>query len=848
MRFAWTRMLVPFAMVAGTAAAMVVAIGEKPETPAIPSPVRPEPTEHWLREEAEKENRIEREKWLESLHWAAPGTDWRAIEEANRAALRLERQSRIESGQRTDLWSEIGSANLAGRTHCAAVMPGTNDLYLGSDLGGVWKGTLDPQSWQPVSDALGKGSHGLLVVPGTPEVLITINNGGAVHASTNGGDTWFVPAGIPETTYEARRVLSDPGDLRTVYLLVRGKHWEVDHWQYGWFLCRSQDGGVSYQLVHNEPTVNPRCDLWISRTLPGPLWMMVGEQLFRSDDRGSTFQLMGAPSVNSDQVVFAGSEAGAPTLYAALKPGPDWQLYRTTDSGATWEMRYTITDFWETLVASITDPDLVFFAGVEAFRSTDGGATFAKVNNWYDYYDDVENKLHADLPGMECLLIDGQETFFFDTDGGTFVSTDGGVTVRNISLRGLGISQYYSTLTSTTNPYLVAAGAQDQGYQVSLPGQGTPYLTFTQAISGDYGHLTSTTRALDYVFSVYPGFVLVQRIEAPPYNLQQLQFPDGSTHGWMPFILADPTDNSKFYFCADYLWKYQRSQYNAYTQTRLSQSFAPDYASAIAIAPTDYNYWYVVNNRGKFWYSRNAGTSWTASSSTGPGAHYFYGTALIVHPANKNTVYAGGSGYSGPAVYRSTDGGANWAGFANGLPSTLVFGLVFDNATDQNLYAATEAGPYWYNASAGTWVSILGTEAPLTSYWCVESVPEIDAIRFGTYGRGIWDYQPQNPAGVGLAETQDGPEVRLFPNPATDRATIEVTTEAAGPMRVELFDVTGRKIRDLSLPHADAGTRRVALELQDGSARPLATGTYLVRVTAPGGTAVARVQVVGRGA
>ena len=43
-------------------------------------------------------------------------------------------------------------------------------------------------------------------------------------------------------------------------------------------------------------------------------------------------------------------------------------------------------------------------------------------------------------------------------------------------------------------------------------------------------------------------------------------------------------------------------------------------------------------------------SSTAGTGSTGPGAHYFYGTTLIVSPTDPLTAYVGGAGYSGPAA------------------------------------------------------------------------------------------------------------------------------------------------------------------------------------------------------
>ena len=57
------------------------------------------------------------------------------------------------------------------------------------------------------------------------------------------------------------------------------------------------------------------------------------------------------------------------------------------------------------------------------------------------------------------------------------------------------------------------------------------------------------------------------------------------------------------------------------------------------------------------------------------------------------------------------------------------------------IFAATEIGPYAYSFDYGSWVSISGDDAPDQVYWSVEYIDEINTVRYGTYGRGIWDYK-----------------------------------------------------------------------------------------------------------
>ena len=74
-----------------------------------------------------------------------------------------------------------------------------------------------------------------------------------------------------------------------------------------------------------------------------------------------------------------------------------------------------------------------------------------------------------------------------------------------------------------------------------------------------------------------------------------------------------------------------------------------------------------------------------------------------------------------------------------GLPNTLVFEL--SSTLDDNIiFAATEIGPYAYLANQDEWFLLSGLSAPDQTYWSVDFIPEINTARFGTYGRGIWDF------------------------------------------------------------------------------------------------------------
>ena len=180
-------------------------------------------------------------------------------------------------------------------------------------------------------------------------------------------------------------------------------------------------------------------------------------------------------------------------------------------------------------------------------------------------------------------------------------------------------------------------------------------------------------------------------------------------------------------------------QGNNISYEELSQSF-PGTVSAMAISPIDYAYWYVLTDNGKFYYSSDSGETWSNNQwFTGPNSHYFYGSAILPSPVDLGTVYISGSGYSNPAVYVSHNNGNSFSSLMEGLPNTLVFDL--DCTEDgEFIFAATEVGPYVYVSYDEQWYDLAGTGAPDQTYWTVEYVENINTVRYGTYGRGIWDF------------------------------------------------------------------------------------------------------------
>ncbi|MBM4131859.1 T9SS type A sorting domain-containing protein, partial [bacterium] len=90
------------------------------------------------------------------------------------------------------------------------------------------------------------------------------------------------------------------------------------------------------------------------------------------------------------------------------------------------------------------------------------------------------------------------------------------------------------------------------------------------------------------------------------------------------------------------------------------------------------------------------------------------------------------------------------------------------------------------------------------------------------------------PNGTGIA-------AQAFPNPAAGGTALRFALSRPGRVTAAVYDVRGRRVRELTATDANAGPQAIAWDGRDGEGRRAPAGAYYARARTPDGDAVARI-------
>ncbi len=375
-------------------------------------------------------------------------------------------------------WRLVGPFRGGRVLAVAGVANQPNIYYFGAVAGGVWKTTDGGLTWSPIFDKQPVSSIGAIAVaPSDPNIIYVgtgeacirgdISFGNGVYKSLDAGKTW-THIGLDDTRHIGA-VIVDPHDPNIVFVAALGHAFgpNKDRGVY-----RSTDGGKNWQnvLFKDDKTgaIDIVFDLNNSHVLYASLWQALrtpwsfesggpGSGLYKSSDSGATWERLeghGLPEGVLGRIGVAVSPTDSSRVYALVE-AEKGGLYRSDDAGATWER---VTDdhrfrqrawYFTHIFADPTNADSVYVLNTGMFRSTDAGKSFQ-----------ILNPPHGDRHDLWIDPTNANRMIESD-DGGATISTDGGKTWSAESNQPT--AQFYHVTTDSRFPYYVYGAQQDNG-------------------------------------------------------------------------------------------------------------------------------------------------------------------------------------------------------------------------------------------------------------------------------------------------------------------------------------------------------------------------------------------------
>jgi len=771
-------------------------------------------------ESEDADNQLKRELWIESMHRTAEGTSWRKIELQNRQEQIRARKNNVSRDGQEEIadgllygeWFELGSQNQAGSVHVTEYDAEADQIWTVADGGTIYKGNRDGSWWGVVNQDYRFSSHVLKFIPFNDGRRLIASIEGIPAYSNDDGQNWFFSSGIdvPSDGFSGTRnyVIHENGEDVTILCLSKRDYWSPFH------IYISKDEGETYKSIKELDSHESRNFVLMSPNNSNQVFLMSKGGASRAIvhevdvENEVVIELFESELIlgQDERIFFTGYQENQVLTF--LSVDKENRLNISTDLGQTWKVNGNLgVRPWSVgLFVCLSDPTQMFFGEVECHKALGGGLLWNKVNNWGDYYSDVEGALHADIMYFnEFYTSDNVPFQLVSNHGGLSISYNYLETVQNIGLKGLNVSQYYDVKTDPRDPDFIYAGSQDQGFQRGRIDPENGPSDLDQVISGDYGHITFS-RDGEGMWFVYPGGS-VSFYNNPQFGVQTASYNVESDNEsvWIPPLQNIPgSSENKIYMAGgsdeggagSYIIELR--YWAGGIQSRNLPFDFFDYSGgevcAIEVSPINPFLMYASTTDGSFFYSTDGGENWELSMIIAPTPHYLYGTTIHASQVDENVVYIGGSGYNNPAVYYSNDMGQTFVAFDKGLPSTLVLELTA-NEDESMFFAATEAGPFVYLRDSESWHSLYGQAAPNTRYWSVEWIEQDQIARFGTYGRGAWDFQVQEfVANENLNEVQTN--FKVFPNPVGSILNIE-SLNFGNHTDIKIFNTLGQLVLNM---------------------------------------------------
>lgn len=694
----------------------------------------------------------------------------------------------------------VGPAMNSGRIADIAVNPENHsEYYVAVASGGVWKTQNAGTTYRPIFDGQSSYSIGCIQLdPSNPHTVWvgtgennnqrSVAYGDGVYKSIDGGKSWK-NMGLKSSEHIGM-IKVHPTNSNIVYVAAYGPLWSkggdrglyktIDGGQ-KWDKILEIDEHTGISEVHFDPR-NPDHLYAVSHQRRRHVFTYLGggpgSGIHKSTDGGASWTRLKGGLPSGDYVGRIGlsvSPADPDYVYAIVEASRGkGGTYRSTDRGASWKKMSsyaTSGNYYQEIIADLTDKNKVFSMNTWLHHTEDGGKTWKRTG---------EKNKHVD---NHCIWIDPNDSnhWIVGCDGGIYETWNHAGDWQ--FKPNLPVTQFYKVAVDNATPFYNIYGGTQDNNSMGGPSRTTNVAGIlnadwfiTNGGDGFESQIDPTDPNIVYAQAQYGWLVRFDKKSGERVGIKPIADVDEDAlrWNWDAPLLISPHNPKRLYFCANKVFRSENMgddwtvisddlsrQLDRNTLSVMDRVWSADavmknkstsiFGNIVAFdeSPLKEDLLVAGTDDGLIHVSSNGGESWEKLAPIQGVPEMTYVNAISFSKYDNQTMYAVFNNHKNgdfkPYIYKSTDLGETWTSVHGNLPERgTVYDIAEDHINKNLLFAGTEFGLFVTIDGGKNWQS-LKSGLPTIAVKDIEIQERENDLVLATFGRGFYvldDYSP----------------------------------------------------------------------------------------------------------